>query len=393
MAPEPSLIDGLLGAYYSGMPWTEISKRYGIPPRTLRDTMKRALPAMPGDLAPINPGQLQYLGGAQAIDWADDHGDLVLQIHARARQCDWNAQSGTVVLLAMAWQVRAELAAQTGGAAPTMRTALYRMMARYAVTKDAYVPLIAQTAQARHDGVLPRDLWADSEPSSIEAPGWCELGDALDFGHPARPSDPLARTGHVFGVVTETRGAAPAIAGAVRQRLGFTIPVWFTGGTGSMPRRLYIEEQMHKWAKRTDAEPHLLVISDYDPTGLIIANGIADEVRDVDVQRIGIWPQQSPSPAALPKEYSENATHNKSQVWLDAVAVHGSDEHQAEAVDYAGWTGHIVAAIEEHIDLEDAYDEHGPEWDDGDRLMDALDELLTECDHDPVRVLERLDLA
>ena len=202
-----------------------------------------------------------------------------------------------MVLLALAIEAHAALAAQTGGAAPTMRTALYRMMADHGLPK-APRPLANQTAEcAQGRGVLPRDFWADPEPSTITRPAGGSSPRASAFRRPAAPSDPLARTGHVFGVVTETRGAAPPLAGAIEQRLGFEIPVWHTGGMGSIPRRLHIEEQMLEWAERTGGEPHLLVITDYDPSGVIIANAVDEEVRDVDVQRIGMLPDQAPSPA------------------------------------------------------------------------------------------------
>jgi len=278
-----------------------------------------------------------------------------------------------------------------------MRTALYRMMAGCGVPKAAYAPLSNQTAVARKNGVLPRDFWADSEPSTVIAPQVWTVAESLEwaFEDLARPSDPLARTGHVFGVVTETRGAAPALAGAIEQRLGFEIPVWHTGGMGSLPRRLHIEEEMQEWAQRTGAEPHLLVITDYDPSGIIIANAIAEEVRDVDVRRIGMLPDLAPSASLTSsgiKEHKEGDTHRKSALWKDAVDEYGDDEFQAEAVDYAGWAGHIADAIEEHIDLADAVDEYGPEWDDLDRLMASLRKAMRDSDSDPAGLLDELGL-
>jgi hypothetical protein len=300
------------------------------------------------------------------------------------------------VLLALAIESQRALSAQTGGVAPTMRTALYRMMAVHFLPKDAYEALKKHSTEARKLGVLSRDFWADPEPSTISGPGWWDAGDALRsrLTKLSRPSDPLARTGHVFGVVTETRGAAPPLAGALEQRLGFDLPVWFMGGTGSIPRRLHVETEMLEWAERTGAEPHLLVITDYDPSGLVIANAVAEEVRGVDVERIGMLPDQAPSAALTAagiKDEPKGNPHRKSDLWQDAVDEYGEDEYQAEAVDYAGWAEHVADAIEEHIDLDDVYDEElGPEWDAADQELRRLRKLLAECGGDVSEWAKRL---
>jgi hypothetical protein len=194
--------------------------------------------------------------------------------------------------------------------------------------------------------------------------------------------------------VTETRGAAPPLAGAIRRRLKFDVPVWHMGGTGSIPRRLHVEQEMLRWSKRARAEPHLLVITDYDPSGLVIANAVAEEVRGVDVQRIGMWPYLAPSTALTAtgiKDEPKGNPHRASELWKDAIDEYGGSEYQAEAVDYEGWAGHVAGAIEEHIDLDDVYDEElGPEWDAGDQELARLRELLDECGGDVSEWARRL---
>jgi hypothetical protein len=380
-----------------GIPYKQIAKAHGVSDTTVRKIVNAAVePEIPG-MPLVTPGTLKMLGPG-AIDWARANPGAVLAIKDDLDDAGQDlSYTGTAILLALAVEAHDALTAQTGGEPPTVRTALYWLMAKVGLTKAAYEPLVNYTADARRNDVLDRDFWADSEPSTIMAPAWYTLAQVIGsrFRDFAPPSDPLARTGHVFGCVTETRGAVAAMTGAIRQHLGFEIPVWGTGGMGSLPRRLHIERQMLEWAERTGCEPHLLTITDYDPSGVIIANAVDDEVRGIDVRRIGMLPDQAPNAALTStgiKEPSDDDTHRKSKLWLDAVDEYGEDEFQAEAVDYAGWADHVADAIGEHIDLDDAYDEPGDEWEDGNRLMAALREVLDASGDDPTDMLDKLAL-
>src|SRR4051794_7617828 len=97
--------------------------------------------------------------GPQAIDWATDHPAKTTAMRDRGKGAGWDVQTATVILLALAEEARATLAAQTGGEAPTMRSVLYLLMATYGVTKSAYGPLGDYTTRARKRAyeVLPRD--------------------------------------------------------------------------------------------------------------------------------------------------------------------------------------------------------------------------------------------
>jgi hypothetical protein len=399
---RPSGIDDAIAAaivadWSKGVTYTKIGRRYGISGEVAKRLIDFEVPVVVPGMNPPSGESMKWLSMA-ALAWARSQPQLTVSIKDAYRTLDGTRpRTAAVVLLALAVESQQALSAQTGGVAPTMRTALYRMMAVHFLPKDAYEALKKHSTEARKLGVLSRDFWADPEPSSIYGPGWWEAESALRdrLTKLVRPTDPLARTGHVFGVVTETRGAAPPLAGAIRRRLKFYVPVWYMGGTGSIPRRLHVEQQMLRWAKRTDAEPHLLVITDYDPSGLVIANAVAEEVRGVDVQRIGMWPDLAPSAAltsagiAPTKEDKKNPHAGK--LWKAAVDEHGEDEYQAEAVDYAGWAGHVADAIEEHIDLDDVYDEElGPEWDAGDQELARLRDLLDECGGDVSEWAKRL---
>jgi hypothetical protein len=325
-------VAAMVAKFKAGTSYTQIAKAYSCSSQTVNRLITAELPEeVPG--MPLTAGRTRGWLGQPAIDWAIHHPRHTTAMkHTIDAVGEWNAQTGIVILLALAQEAHRALIAQTLGAPPTMRTALYWLMANRGLTKAAYEPLSNHTATARKGDVLPRDFWADSEPSTVTSPIIWTLASALQarFRHIGRPSDPLARTGHVFGVVTETRGAAPALTGAIFNELDFEIPVWHTGGMGSLPRRLHIEQQMLAWAERTGCEPHLLVVTDYDPSGLIIANAVADEVRDVDVERIGMLPDQAPSATLTSsgiKEPDENDRHRTSGLWKAAVVEHsGVDE-------------------------------------------------------------------
>jgi hypothetical protein len=268
----------------------------------------------------------------------------------------------TAVLLALAEHVHAELVRQTGGAHPTMRTALYRMMGVYGAAKRLYGSLVTATTTARNSGTLGRDFWAEADPLRNSYPFWWTPAQALRgrLRPLGRPPLTLRGTGLVVGIVVEAAGQAQGLEGAIERRLGYELPVWPMGGVGSLPRIDYVARQMLSWAEQNDAdEPVLLVITDFDPTGMIIAAQVQEQLpetaENVEIVRIGIDPALAAAHDAPPASTTGqklDTTHAKSTVWRDACSEHrvtASTTFQAEALDYATWAGIVGDDVEARL--------------------------------------------
>jgi hypothetical protein len=338
--------------------------------------------------------------GAGVVAWFEANQPCVEVMRERMRVAWVTPHADTATLLALAEHVWRELRTQTGGRNPTMRAALYRMMGVYGAAKKLYVPLSGATATARKEGVFDRAFWAESNPLNNPHPGWWTAKDALRWrlDRVARPDLTLRGTGVVVGVTVEAAGQASGLEGAIERRLGYRLPVWPTGGLGALPRIDYIAAQMQSWAEQNDAdEAVLFVVTDFDPTGLVIADNIAREVPKtapgVEVVRLGIYPGLRPnvvSASATGEVFKDEETHAKSAAWLNACAEFGIADptdkdacFQAEALDYATWADIIGTAVEERLagrSVDEA--DHDSEFVDADRILavvrrwvDASDDL------------------
>ena len=305
--------------------------------------------------------------GEDLVRWAEVNAEAVNEMKDRMRDSgSWDRVQGkTAVLLALAERVHAELAQQTGGVHPTMRSALYRMMGVYGAAKKLYGSLGKSTTLARKAGVFDRDFWAESDPLTNRYPGWWTPERALRgrLLPLARPHLTLRGTGYVIGVIVEAAGQASGLEGAIEQRLGYELPVWPLGGVGSLPRIDYVSDQMLGWADQNDAlNAVLFVITDFDPSGLVIANAIAENVSSaVEVVRLGMNPDLAGAHGAVAasatgESFDEDNTHAQSAVWQDACDEFGiadpfdKDEcFQAEALDYETWADIVADEVEDRL--------------------------------------------
>lgn len=293
-------------------------------------------------------------------EWAHEHPDLVEYQLQLAREREWNIQYGTAVLLAATDWARAELAVEGDGAAPTLRGVFYRIIARarYEKSDNTYNALVYAARRARAEAeIWPRDAFADGGLPYMYVPSRDavdpELQDAI--ADLAQPGDPFMDTGIVVAVVCKAAGMEQGLAGALRKRLGFEVQVWPAGGQPSIPFGFMAGQTMGWWAEDNDgAEQHMLVISDFDPSGLVIANVLdgRGDVPDCHLHRIGITPKLAErfgAPTAegltLKKDQPDN-THEVTALWQEAVAEYGDVKVQAEALGVAAW----AEVIEEWID-------------------------------------------
>jgi hypothetical protein len=384
--------DEILELNAAGFSYGEIAKIKGVGKSSIFRCVKVPPSLNLDGIAKMGPGVVQ---------WYEDHKEETSAM--RDRMCDsgaWNQPSiGTVVLLALAEQVHGELVQQTGGVAPTMRSALYRMMGVYGASKDVYGPLAAHTATARKADVLPRDFWTDADPLTNGFPGWYTAESALRgrLRELARPPTALRDTGIVIGVVVEAAGQASGLEGALKRRLDYGLPVWPPGGLGSLPRYDYVTNQMLRWADQNDAdEATLLVVTDFDPTGLVIAHEVEEQVHatgpEVEVVRLGMDPVVAAQRNAVivpptGETFSEKHPHARSRSWLDACAEHGTDPtmkdecFQAEALDYTTWADVIGDAVDERLIGRRAVSGIPlPDFGNGDRILAAIGRMVDESE-------------
>ena len=131
--------------------------------------------------------------------------------------------------------------------------------------------------------------------------------------------------------------------------------MWSTGGGGALPRIDSMANQMKQWAERNDAETAVLfAVSDFDPTGVIISESVADEVPvtapDVTVVRLGMNPALADDHDAPQGAYGKTDTsHAKSEARKAACEEYDVDldtSFQAEALDYSTWADIIGSEVE-----------------------------------------------
>jgi hypothetical protein len=322
----------------------------------------RALPPVARRGAPVvnrlTDQQADYLGPA-LVRWGEDHDDAVRAVRDAARGVGWWLRGHTAVLVAVAQQARDELAAEAAGAAPSLRAVYYRLVARFGMEKTlrAYQLLVSATTTARERGVMNRRAFVDHKTPEMATPGDWTVVDALEaaLSRVARPTDAFVDTDVIVAVVCEARGMTGALAGALQQRLGFSVPVWATAGQVSIPFGAALEDAMREWTEGRDA--HVLAITDYDPAGLIIASNIGRRANGVMVHRVGVWPAQAErygAPTAegieelLKRSDDDDDTNpqERARVWEAAVAEHGAVKVQAEALGPAAWADLIREALD-----------------------------------------------
>jgi hypothetical protein len=293
-------------------------------------------------------------------EWAQQHPDLVEYQMELAREHGWNVQYATAVLLAAVDWARAELAVEGDGAAPTLRGVFYRIIARarYEKSDSTYDALVYAARRARVVAkIWPRDAFADGGLPHMYVPSRDAVDEELQaaIAELSQPADPFTGTGIVVAVVCEAAGMEQGLAGAIRKRLGFDVQVWPAGGQPSIPFGFMAGQTMSWWAgDNDDAEQHLLVISDFDASGLVIANVLEGrgDVPDCRLHRIGVTPKLAErfgAPTAegltLTKAKPDN-THEATELWRQAVAEYGDVKVQAEALGVAAW----AEVVEEWID-------------------------------------------
>jgi hypothetical protein len=354
--------------------------------------------------------------GDGLIRWSKDNANAVERIRRLAYASDYEAHDKTCIILAAADAARSDLRSQTGNISPTIRAVLYYMMGNYGASKDIYQSLIIATAEMRKRGIWRRNYFTDASPDATKAPGDHTITDALrgSFAALPRPDDAFINAPFVLGVAVEARGGQRPLAGALRQRLGFDVPVFACSGMSAIPRTFNMENQMRAWAKQSEVPPIMLVITDYDPSGQVIANNLVEWLDDINVIHIGITPPLAEEHNAFDAseleddEEKSDSTHRRSEIWTDAIERYGKTEYQVEALDYATWADIIAGHLERLLDqAQEAGDEaadatlnemratlklHQHPFKTGDSLMAALYQVAIDHEGDPQAIAKQLGL-
>jgi hypothetical protein len=167
------------------------------------------------------------------------------------------------------------------------------LVALYALEKsdETYGALGNAAKEARYRGAWSRFALSDKSLPSMDTPDDFGVMEALEWalGTLARPDDAFVDCEVVVGVVCEAGGMEAPLRGALRQRIGFPVPVWGTGGQASIPFQAHTERAINRWADERGADAHLFVITDFDPSGLVIANAVERHV-DAEIHRVGVTP-------------------------------------------------------------------------------------------------------
>jgi hypothetical protein len=127
----------------------------------------------------------------------------------------------------------------------------------------------------------------------------------------------------------------------------------------------------------------VFVITDFDPTGVIIAAQVEEQIQvtvpDIEIVRLGMDPDHKALTAATTGEELDT-THAKSRIWQDACARYGTDDrYQAEALDYETWADIVASAVEERLAGRPVNaSDHDPEFVNADRVLAAVRSLVDE---------------
>jgi hypothetical protein len=115
------------------------------------------------------------------------------------------------------------------------------------------------------------------------------------------------------------------------------------------------------------------VLTDHDPSGLVIGEQIERDVRGVEVVRLGMTPDLATEKTPTSEGIAEkpDSSHEKTDVWHEAVERWGDVRYQVEALDYATWAKVIAKAIARRLAAEQP-DDDGP-W-----TLDRLQSALTD---------------
>lgn len=257
----------------------------------------------------------------------------------------WNPRADTQLVLDQVQGVLAEYRAQLP---MTARQIFYRLVGAhgYPKTEQSYARLCEYLNRGRRAGLISFHAIRDDGTTSLGGRGWTSPESfwrsikywADQYEHNLRDGQPY----HVE-VWVEAAGMAPQIATVAGD---YDISTYSAGGFNGLTDKHETATRL----SRVNAQPVVLHIGDYDPSGLSIIDSLADDINaltagmgavyDIDWRRIVVTPEQIER-FSLPSA-PQKVTDRRGEQMDETV--------QAEALPPDVLAGEVRAAIDEITD-------------------------------------------
>ncbi len=213
----------------------------------------------------------------------------------------------------------------------TIRQIFYRLVGKYAFekTEKSYKRLGEYLNRARRAGLIAWDSVRDDGDIVPEVPGWYGL---KQFQNTVRAlADGYFRTpiGNKYVEVwVETAGMAPQIQSIADE---FGVRVIASGGFASTTQRYYAAQRLCSEARHHGISPHVLMIGDYDPSGLSIMDSTcADVLAFTERYDVGVAFEHLAVTSSQAIKFNLESAPQKA---TDNRGEYMPDTYQAEALD------------------------------------------------------------
>ena len=213
----------------------------------------------------------------------------------------------------------------------TIRQIFYRLVGKYAFekTEKAYSRLGEILNRARRAGLLGWDAIRDDGDYVPEIPGWSGVKQFRNTVIAMEESYFRTPIGDAYVELwCETAGMVPQIQRVADE---FGVRVTASGGFASSTQRYYAAQRFMGMAREYDSNPSVLMIGDYDPSGLAIQDSTCADVLAFTARLdVGV----SFEPLAVTREQADEYNLQPApQKVTDNRGAHMVETYQAEALD------------------------------------------------------------
>lgn len=282
---------------------------------------------------------------------------------------DWKPRAETAQLIE---QVQAILREYAEHLPLTGRQVFYRAVAAYGYpkTEAAYDRLLEHLVRARRARLIPMDAIRDDSTVDHYAGGYrgpAEFWESLRAQGEYYRHDPTDGQPRVLELWIEAAGMVPMVVPTAREH---GVSVFSGGGFGSVTAKFDAAERIGRRRRPTT----VLVVGDYDPSGLSIMDAAAADVLAFVSELGGASPQfvhlavteQQISRYRLPTA-PQKARDRRGEVMHQTV--------QAEALSPTQLVGIVRTGLREHLDLEALAAARRRSDRDRQQILDELDRL------------------
>lgn len=283
----------------------------------------------------------------------------------------------------VAWKPRGETRAVTDRVheiladylqALTIRQIFYRLVGKYAFekTERSYKRLGEHLNRARRAGLIPWDAIRDDGNVVPEIPGWSGLRqfqDSVESWAENYFRTPIGDT--YLEVWAETAGMVSQLQSIANE---FGVRVIGSGGFASTTQRYYAAQRLCSEARAYDNNPHVLMIGDYDPSGLSIMDSTCADVRAFTEKfDVGVLFEHLAVTSEQALDYNLESAPQKA---TDNRGEHMAETYQAEALDPNDLTAIVHTRLFEVVGQK-ALDEAKEQTEADKRFLETALEALT----------------